>query len=228
MRLPTSVDSGGGALKPFVSNSLRGCAAGWAVGGLGTNVDPYVTAQQVFGFTVSPPEEFGFNPDISSAYMVTSSYLELIDVPILLLLASSAALLSTANTRRLLTGTTIKHLAGLVVFALGIANGYEGGPLLPLYLALEGLTVAALVARFQEEEENGQLSLDSVIPEAKEDFFKAIDPTRFSSGGPLEGFFRLGFFSALFVGASFAISPVSPIAAVDVGETMASRVCCFC
>ena len=77
-------------------------------------------------------------------------------------------------------------------------------------------------------DDGGNGSVTKVIPEAKEDFFKAIDPTRFSSGGPLEGFFRLGFFSALFVGASFAISPVSPIAAVDVGETMASRVCCFC
>lgn len=212
----------GKAISPLVSNSLRTSALGWALAGFETAVNTQGVGESVFGFIRDPslgPDDF--NVDFSGSYVATSSYLEFIDVPILLLLASSA-ILSSENTRRIWMGASIKHLAGLVVFALGIANGYEGGSMLPIYLGLEAWTVATLFARYQEEK--AEPTFENIVPKSFEDFAGILDASRLSSGTLVEGFYRLGFFSSLLVGASFAFSPVSPIAPIDVGETLCSKV----
>ncbi|CAJ1940138.1 unnamed protein product [Cylindrotheca closterium] len=210
------------ALSPLVSNSLRASAIGWAAAGLETGVNTAGVCESVFGFARDPSIGVDdFDLDFSGAYVATSSYLEFVDVSVLLLLASTA-ILSSENMRRLWMGASIKHVAGLAVFALGIANGYEGGPMLPIYLGLEALTIAALFARFQEEKD--EPTFEDIVPSSLEDFASVLDASRISSGSLVESFYRLGFFSALLVGASFAFSPVSPIAPVDVGETLCSKV----
>jgi len=202
-------------------NLLKFCAIGWAVASTTYFQTLAVGENKIFGFDMSPVAlglESGLATDFSTSYAEFTFFNEAIDVPILLLL--STLILDNETFRRLASGAFAKHIGTLVIFSFGILNGYAGGEQFSAFLLLEVLTTASLLARMVDcgYPINGEL-----IADASSDFRSKFDATKLKSNSLLSNFYLNGFFLSILVGASFAFSPVSPIAPVDVGETFVSR-----